>query len=154
MEMDENNSPPREPRPSPVERDDCASRASPVRCPYCHEGLANRLDGLGSACVVCLARHHASCCWREGGSCAACQGNRASPEPGPEHRTRSRSAAKIRSWRFVALLIGLGRVGLAHLISHPSRGPPRARRRLGLSGEARLFVTFIHNHVVSTDEVP
>ena len=44
--------------------------ASPVRCPYCHAGLAPEATNW-VACKACLARHHVPC-WGEGGACSAC----------------------------------------------------------------------------------
>jgi len=49
------------------------SPQSPLRCPYCHEGLSLAADDW-VACKACLGRHH-STCWREGGCCSACGGN-------------------------------------------------------------------------------
>jgi len=42
-------------------------QSSPVRCPYCHDGLAKDLV----ACAGCGARHHAPC-YEEQGACASC----------------------------------------------------------------------------------
>lgn len=44
--------------------------ASPVRCPFCHEGVRVE-DADWVACAHCLARHH-DACWGEAGRCGAC----------------------------------------------------------------------------------
>lgn len=46
------------------------SPQSPVRCPYCHEGISPLVDDW-VACKSCLGRHHTGC-WGEGGRCSAC----------------------------------------------------------------------------------
>lgn len=47
---------------------------SPVRCPFCREGIASE-DSL-AACGDCGARHH-DACWDEGAGCASCRSQRA-----------------------------------------------------------------------------
>lgn len=42
-------------------------QGSPVRCPFCHDGLTKDLV----ACAGCGARHHAPC-YEEQGACASC----------------------------------------------------------------------------------
>lgn len=45
---------------------------SAIRCPYCHEAIADEgADVSRLVCAECLARHHAACWW-EGGACASC----------------------------------------------------------------------------------
>lgn len=45
---------------------------SALRCPYCHEAIAEEGAEISRlVCAGCLARHHAAC-WREGGACASC----------------------------------------------------------------------------------
>lgn len=51
-------------------RDDVHVARSPLRCPFCHEGVATE-EPDWVACAGCLARHHAPC-WREGARCGAC----------------------------------------------------------------------------------
>jgi len=54
------------------DRDDVRVGASPVRCPFCHDGI----DVAGEAwvaCAGCVARHHAEC-WDEAGRCGVCRG--------------------------------------------------------------------------------
>lgn len=55
-------------------RDDVRVGASPVRCPYCHEGV-DPGDPTWVACGACLARHHEAC-WDERGACSTCGGVR------------------------------------------------------------------------------
>lgn len=55
-------------------RDDVKVGASPVRCPYCHEGV-DPGDPTWVACGACLARHH-DACWDERGACSTCGGVR------------------------------------------------------------------------------
>lgn len=54
------------------ERESVRVEGSPVRCPFCHEGVRVE-DGDWVACASCLARHHGEC-WGEGGRCGACGG--------------------------------------------------------------------------------
>ena len=59
--------------PEPPEREpepEIKLEASPVRCPFCHDGI----DVGGEAwvaCAGCLARHH-DACWGESGACGSC----------------------------------------------------------------------------------
>lgn len=53
-------------------RDDVRIDGSPVRCPFCHEGVDVGTDDW-VACAGCLARHHADC-WGEATRCGACGG--------------------------------------------------------------------------------
>lgn len=53
-------------------RDDVKVDASPLRCPYCHEGVDTSAPEW-VACSGCLARHHGAC-WDERGSCSSCGG--------------------------------------------------------------------------------
>lgn len=55
-------------------RDDVKVGGSPVRCPYCHEGVQPG-DPKLVACGGCLARHH-DACWDERGACSTCGGVR------------------------------------------------------------------------------
>jgi hypothetical protein len=49
---------------------DVRAEASPVRCPFCHDGVDVEQDAW-RACEKCLARHHGAC-WDEAGRCSAC----------------------------------------------------------------------------------
>lgn len=60
--------------PEAPARDDVKVDASPLRCPYCHEGVAQDQPGW-VACGGCLARHHGAC-WDERGACASCNGTK------------------------------------------------------------------------------
>jgi hypothetical protein len=55
---------------APVEGVDVQVGQSPVRCPFCHEGVLVSEEAW-VACEGCLARHHADC-WGEAGRCACC----------------------------------------------------------------------------------
>lgn len=46
--------------------------ASPIRCPFCHEGI-DLADEAWVACAGCVARHHHAC-WDEAGRCGSCGG--------------------------------------------------------------------------------
>lgn len=70
---------PLDPAPQPAPAAELApglvhADASPVRCPFCHEGIAVAAEEW-LACEGCLARHHAGC-WSESGRCASCGGGR------------------------------------------------------------------------------
>jgi hypothetical protein len=56
-----------------VDQQRVRSAQSPLRCPYCHEGLSPLVDAW-VACKACLGRHHSGC-WEEGGRCSACGGS-------------------------------------------------------------------------------
>lgn len=63
------------------ERDDVRVDGSPVRCPFCHEGVDVATEEW-VACAGCLARHHGDC-WGEGGRCGACKGTEALKRDAP-----------------------------------------------------------------------
>lgn len=56
-----------------MQQEKLRTQPSPLRCPYCHEGVEVERDEW-VACQSCLGRHHASC-WDETGTCASCQGS-------------------------------------------------------------------------------
>ena len=94
--------------------------ASPVRCPFCHDGVD--VAETWVACGVCLARHHADC-WEERSACASCKAAvLLAPKPtraitihmprdaAPEsdvHRAHRRVKARRRRWIVGAALVAL-----------------------------------------------
>lgn len=67
-------------------RDDVRIDGSPVRCPFCHEGVDVATDEW-VACAGCLARHHGEC-WAEGTKCGACGGAESLARTGAPAATR------------------------------------------------------------------
>jgi len=110
--------------------------ALPSRCPFCHASVASAEAFV--ACAGCLAKHHPAC-WDEGGTCAACGGERRLIDEGsvpdvlrasaaarrrlqrrewpwtPEYRERI-AAIGPRSRRIGGALLGLGALPFAAVL--------------------------------------
>jgi hypothetical protein len=102
---------PAEPAPDVAPRDDVRIAASPVRCPYCHDGVAPEApDPL--VCRSCLARHHEPC-WKESLRCGACGHAQAltravefvAVERPAQHVANERPWARRAWWILTALMI-------------------------------------------------
>ena len=78
------------------------AQPSPLRCPFCHEGVEVDSDEW-VACTGCLARHH-DACWGESGACAAC--GETSPLSGQEVGTQVEAPPEDQSRAEIERLIG------------------------------------------------
>jgi hypothetical protein len=66
---------------------------TPVRCPYCHEGIPK--GEAPAVCAECHALHHAAC-MNEHGACAACGKKTSSPEDSKlAAALRARASARL-----------------------------------------------------------
>jgi hypothetical protein len=98
--------------------------ASPVRCPFCHDGV----DPLATdwvACKACLARHHTEC-WGEGGACGACGGGERLVVEQPESPSTPEPHHTADYWRERERLRTQQHERRA---AEPGRRRPRRRRR-------------------------
>ena len=96
-----------EPPPEPVEVRVQPVDARALRCPFCHEVVANEGEPRVS-CETCSAVHHRAC-WVEAGSCSACRATLSIP------RIRPRSH---RRWLYGALAFALALDGGAYYYAH------------------------------------
>jgi hypothetical protein len=116
----------REPAPEPTLREDIVVRASPVRCPYCHDELSVE-RAAWVVCRSCLARHHEGC-WRESKTCASCGHALALSGEPLEGRTTAAWWRPFRSkWMPLVMLLAPVVGGVASMIAlRPKPVPPVA----------------------------
>jgi hypothetical protein len=111
--------------------------ASPLRCPFCHDGVDVEQDSW-RACEKCLARHHGTC-WDEAGRCSACGSTGAltrAPSPAIVVATNRSFAGRL-----VELATPLGFTGQDWTSSVPlTRGPVLDALAIALSGRPLLVV--------------